>query len=103
MAIQGVIKGFADPADANAANLLLLGQGSSYHVLASGVVVHSTEDFDEALGLFDERSAPLCQDHWLDVREVAIASVGGVKVLAVGQRTYAQHLSDINSSERPRG
>jgi hypothetical protein len=103
MAIQGVIKGFADPAEGHEANLLLIGQGASYHVLCAGVLVHSTEDLEEAFGLFDDRAEPLCQQHWLEVREVALPSVGGVSVLSVGNRTYAQYLSDLKALERPRG
>ena len=82
MAIQGIVKGYASPSDLGL-NLILVGRGASYVLIADGRVAKSIdEDLDSALRAFDERSRVHCHDDWQAVSQITTDGVTGRSVVA---------------------
>jgi hypothetical protein len=76
MAIQGILCGFADPANL-AANLILVGRGANYVLLVNGKPVQATDDIAQARHAFRVASAKHCAPHWLSVSNMTTDGVNG--------------------------
>ncbi len=80
MAIQGIIQGFANPAN-TAKNVIMVGRGDSYIVLVDGVPDQTCHGLHEAAPRFWEKAKALCGAHWLQVVEIRAHSVGLLSVV----------------------
>lgn len=94
MTIQGIIKGYADPADSHR-NLLLIGRGDKYAIVKDGATV----DQLKSLSLGQLRFASAARKHvaadWRSVREVATDAVGGLHVRELGNETPGDLLTPL--------
>lgn len=107
MAIQGIIKGFADPSDLGR-NLILVGRGSGYVLLVDGQVRgDACEDLGAALEMFKQQ-AVICRPWWVEVLGLETPGIGPSKVSETGRRTVADVMpddgdGDAQQTERNRG
>ena len=87
MAIQGIITGFADPAD-HSRNLILIGRGDGYVIIKNGI---STDPATRTkIGAMTNRFSDLARRYvgvdWLAVRGAATDNLGHTRVTALGAK-----------------
>lgn len=92
MAIQGILCGFADPANL-AANVILTGRGSQYILVVDGKPVDAQEDIALARQAFRKAADAHCGAHWLSVSGTSTAGVNGHTTVTETEKlnaTYAE-------------
>lgn len=91
MAIQGIIRGFANPADL-AKNLVLVGRGAHYVLLVDGNPQEPVHlDLESAFTAFDTKAIGVCAPNWLEVAQLESINVNGQsKVVSTTFTTFAQ-------------
>lgn len=92
MALQGILCGFADPANL-AANVILVGRGDNYVLLVDGKPARLDEDIAIARKAFRETADTHCRPHWLSVSELCTDSVTGAATVRATEQltaTYAE-------------
>jgi len=93
MAIQGIIQGFANPADMRK-NVVLVGRGPEYILLVDGAPTATHRDLPEASPAFHAKARELCQPDWLQVQEVRSNNVNSTsEVVRVGSLRFADVLA----------
>ncbi len=82
MAIQGILKGYACPAEPEM-NLVLVGRGSGYVLVVNGQVGGDmVEDLDAAFLAFEEKAATHCASDWQAVTGLAVDGLTGRSVVS---------------------
>lgn len=91
MAIQGIIRGFANPGDL-AKNVVLVGRGAQYVLLVDGNPQEPAHlDLEAACRAFDTKAVDNCAPNWLEVAELESTNVNGQsKVVGTRSTTFAQ-------------
>jgi hypothetical protein len=93
MAIQGIIQGFANPADLSK-NVVLVGRGPEYVLLVDGKPTASLPDLPDASPAFHAKARELCQPDWRQVQEVHSNNVNAnSEVVKVGGLCFADILA----------
>lgn len=89
MAIQGIIRGFAQPANMSQ-NVILVGRGVHYVLLVDGRQHGDAHlELDEACKAFDTEASGRCNSEWAEVLELVSSSVGDCStVTRTGRTTY---------------
>lgn len=84
MAIQGIIKGFANPADTSQ-HVLLLGRGGGYSLVENGRYAGAPQaDLAIAQRAFAARARKQVRADWRQVTEIATDALGRTSVRALG-------------------
>lgn len=91
MAIQGIIRGFANPGDL-AKNLVLVGRGAHYVLLVDGNPQAPAHlDLESAFTAFDAKAVDVCAPNWLEVGQLEGTNVDGQsKVVSTTFTTFEQ-------------
>lgn len=92
MAIQGILCGFADPANL-AANVILTGRGAQYVLIVDGKPTEAQEDIGLARNAFRKTADAHCGAHWLSVSEIRTDGVNGHSTVVETEKlnaTYAE-------------
>lgn len=89
MAIQGIIRGFANPANL-AQNVVLVGRGAHYILLVDGRMRgEAHQHLDEASKAFDDEAQAYCTSDWVEVLVLASSNVGDcATVTQTGSMSY---------------
>lgn len=92
MAIQGILCGFADPANL-AANVILTGRGAQYVLIVDGKPTQAQEDLVKARQEFRKTADIHCAPHWMSVSEIRTDGVNGHSTVVETEKlnaTYAE-------------
>lgn len=81
MAIQGIIKGIANPQAPNDHHLIIVGRGNVYFVLFDQTQVKTVYTLDDAFATFEEwKSRDDAASYTADVKQLVTYSIGPYKV-----------------------
>ncbi len=82
MAIQGILKGYACPAEPER-NLVLVGRGPGYLLVVNGQVASDMAgDLNAAFLAFDEKAATHCASDWQAVTGLSVDGLTGRSVVS---------------------
>jgi hypothetical protein len=90
MAIQGILCGFADPANL-AANVILTGRGDNYVLIVDGKPTEAHAEIAPARTAFRKTADAHCGAHWLSVSEIRTDGVNGHSTVVETEKLNASY------------
>lgn len=95
MAIQGIIKGFANPSNL-AENLILIGRNAEYVLIMDGLPIQMEPDLEVAQNCFDAEAAKQSiPDSWKNIVGVSTSNLQTptTEVLSIGTFAYGDYVA----------
>lgn len=94
MAIQGIIKGFANPSNMTE-NLILIGRNAEYVLIMDGLPIQTESDLEVAQNCFDaEATKQSIPDSWKNIVDVSTNNlqIPTTEVLCIGTFAYGDYV-----------